>query len=333
MIRVARALLVVGGVFVLVALVARVGPAVISDMLRRVGWAFMAVSALYGAHDVLRALALWRSLPSPVLSFAEVLRVRLSGEVVETLTFSGPFLAEPAQGWLLTRRGLSVAEAYAAVAIEYLLYAVVSAWMTIAALTMLFARGALPDGLRTAVVVIIVAMVAFTVAFFAAVISGVGFIVPMIRCVAVIAGRARADAAALRFEPVERVLVDFMHTRPARLAEVLMIEAAGHALLALEIWAVVRALGFHLTRVDPFIVEGGVKFIAVAFFFIPGQLGASEGLYAMLFGSIGLPAAVGLTMALVRRIRALMVAGAALGWLALTRGDRVEDPSTQTDAD
>jgi uncharacterized membrane protein YbhN (UPF0104 family) len=118
------------------------------------------------------------------------------------------------------------------------------------------------------------------------------------------------------------VLVGFMHNRPTRLAEVLTIEAGAHALLALEIWVVVRTLGSHLTPADPFIVEGSVKFISIAFFFIPGQLGASEGVYALLFGAIGLPAATGLTMALVRRIRALIVAGAALAVLAWTRGDR-----------
>jgi hypothetical protein len=188
---------------------------------------------------------------------------------------------------------------------------------------MLLARGVLPDAMRAPAVATIVAMLAFTVAFFVAAVTGVGLIVPIVRRVGVIAGRARADAAALRIDPIERVLVGFMHNRPARLAEVLMLEAGAHALLALEIWIVVRAIGFHLAPADPVIVEGGVKVISVVFFFIPGQLGASEGVYTLLFRAIGLPAAAGLTMALVRRIRGLMVAGAALGMLAWTRDNRV----------
>ena len=320
--RVRRALLLAGGATLLAVLVVRIGPGVIADMLRRVGWGFLAVSALYATHVAVRALALWRSLPITLLPYAAVLRVRLSGEAVEMLTFSGPFLAEPAKGWLLTRYGFSGADAYGSVALEYLLYTVVSFWMATVALAMLLARDVLPDTMHAPVVAIIVAMVAFTVAFFVAAVTGVGLIVPIVRRVGAIAGRARADAAALRIDPVERVLVGFMHNRPARLAEVLTIEAGAHALLALEIWVVVRALGFHLAPVDPFIIEGGVKFIGIAFFFIPGQLGASEGVYALLFGAIGLPAATGLTVALVRRIRALIVAGAALAVLAWTHRNR-----------
>jgi len=318
----ARALLLVGGATALVVLIESVGAGIIADMLRRIGWAFLAVSALYAAHVAVRAAALWRSLPVALISYVDVLRVRLSGEAVEVLTLSGPFIAEPMKGWLLTQRGVSAADAYGGVALEYLLYTVVSTWMAAAALAMLLARGVLPGALHAPVVAIVVATIAFTVAFFIAAVTGVGLIVPIVRRLGAIAGRDRADRAAVRLDPVERVLVSFMHNRPARLAEVFAIEAGGHALLAIEIWVVVRALGLHLALADPFVLEGSTKFIGIVFFFIPGQFGASEGVYALLFGAIGLPAAAGLTMALVRRIRALVVAGGALAVLAWTRGER-----------
>ena len=91
--------------------------------------------------------------------------------------------------------------------------------------------------------------------------------------------------------------------------------------MILEIWIVVAALGFRLPWRDPLIIEGGVKFIAVAFSFIPGQFGASEGVYALLFGAIGLPTAAGLTLALVRRVRGVLVAAAGVITLAFV-GDR-----------
>src|SRR5712692_6160076 len=179
--RLARALLIAGGASILAALLARVGVATIADMLRRVGWGFLAVSGLYAAHVAVRALALWRSLPIARLPYAEVLRVRLSGEAVETLTFSGPFIAEPAKGWLLTKRGLSGTDAFGAVALEYLLYTVMSVWMATAALAMLFARGVLPDAMRVPAAATIAAMLAFTAAFFTAAVTGVGLIVPIVR--------------------------------------------------------------------------------------------------------------------------------------------------------
>src|SRR5713101_7902757 len=110
---------------------------------------------------------------------------------------------------------------------------------------------------------------------------------------------------------VEEVIVTFLHAQSGRLAEVLGIEASAQLLLILEVWLVIAALGFSRSWSNPLIVEGGVKFIGIAFAFIPGQFGASEGVYALIADAIGLPTAAGLTLALVRRVRGLLVA--ALG--------------------
>jgi hypothetical protein len=64
---------------------------------------------------------------------------------------------------------------------------------------------------------------------------------------------------------------------------------------------------------------GGAKLISVAFFFIPGQVGATEAVYAFLLRAIDLSASVGLTLVFVRRVRSLCVAGAgplALAWFS-----------------
>jgi uncharacterized membrane protein YbhN (UPF0104 family) len=129
----------------------------------------------------------------------------------------------------------------------------------------------------------------------------------------------------MRIAPAEGVLVGLMHDRPARLAELLAIEAGGHALLVLEIYVVIRSLGYDVGLIDTLVLEGASKFIAVAFFFVPGQVGASEGVYTLLFRAIGLPAAAGLTMALVRRVRGLIVGGLGMAILAWTgQGPRPE---------
>ena len=54
-------------------------------------------------------------------------------------------------------------------------------------------------------------------------------------------------------------LLDGQVLRGDALARVL--EALGHALLALEIWIVLRAIGFHVVPIDPLVMEGGVQII------------------------------------------------------------------------
>lgn len=99
--------------------------------------------------------------------------------------------------------------------------------------------------------------------------------------------------------------------RPA-FQEVLAIETIAHALLVLEVWVLLAALGLSFSWSAPLIVEGGVKFIAIAFAFIPGQFGASESVYVLIAGAVGLPVAAGLTLALVRRVRGLFLAAGGL---------------------
>jgi hypothetical protein len=314
--RIVRLLLLVLGLGMVALLVWRVGPRLVLNMLARVGWSFPAVAAIYAAHVAIRATALWRSVLGGAVSYGDVLRIRLSGEAVEMLTFTGPFLAEPAKAWLLKHRGLATADAFAAVATEYLLYTVVSSWLATIALSLLLARGLLPPAVRPAAVVILATTIAFIAAFVFAAITGIGLIVPLVRASRLLIGARRAERVAQELSPVEKVLVTFLHTYPKRLTEVFAMETAAHVLLICEIWIVVAGLGFRLSWRDPLIVEGGVKFIAIAFSFIPGQFGASEGVYALLFGAIGLPTAAGLTLALVRRVRGLLVAVA--GVVALT---------------
>src|SRR6059036_2278088 len=105
--RTLRLLLLVVGLSVAASLVWYEGPRLIAGMLARVGWRFAAAAAIYAMHVGIRAVALWRSLLDGPVRFADVLRIRLSGEAVEMLTFTGPFLAEPAKGWLLTNRGVT----------------------------------------------------------------------------------------------------------------------------------------------------------------------------------------------------------------------------------
>jgi uncharacterized membrane protein YbhN (UPF0104 family) len=92
----------------------------------------------------------------------------------------------------------------------------------------------------------------------------------------------------------------------------------GQALLVAEIWVMTRALGAPPSWGDATIIEGGIKFVSIAFAFVPGQFGASEGVYALIADAIGLPAAVGLTLTLVRRLRGVLVAAIGVVALALS---------------
>src|SRR5262249_12823554 len=140
-----------------------------------------------------------------------------------------PFLAEPTKGWLLTRRGVTPATAFAAVVTEYLVYMVVSSGLAIVALWLLAARYMLPPEAAHAALAVSAVLTAFVAAFACASVTGVGLIVPILRASGVVIGRQRALRAAREFGPVEDVIIEFLSRRRGRLGQVIAIEAVAHS--------------------------------------------------------------------------------------------------------
>lgn len=315
--RLVRLLILLIGALVLGALIRRVGLTTILSLIRQVGAAFGLIVLLYGIHVAFRALSLHRTLAGTVARFADVLRVRLAAEAIEMLTFTGPVFAEPAKGFLLTRRGLHTSTAYGAVATEYLIYTFVSACLAVTALSIIIVRHQLVGVLRGGAIAIIVGMSIYILACAFAAVTGIGLLGPAIRTATRLLGQKRSQQLTAAVAPVESFIVTFLHARPAQLTQVIAIELGAHLLLACEVWVMLSALGVARSFGLALLAEGGVKFIGSVFAFVPGQLGAAEGSYVVVFRALGLPDAVGLTVALVRRLRSVLVAGVCLAIVTL----------------
>jgi hypothetical protein len=311
-----RAAFLTGGLLLAAVVIARAGPSRLVAMLARVGWAFVPILLLYAAYVGVRAVALSAVMPAGGLRFGDALRVRLWGGSVEVLTSTGPFLAEPAKAWMLTAGGVAVTNAFAAVAIEYLLYTTMSAAVALTAFVLLTAQGSVQGIAQQAIAVAATLTGVFIGAVAFAAVTGIGLIVPALRASGPLVGRARAVRAARAMEPVERHIVAFLHERPAALMRVLVLEVCGQALLVIELWVVLLALGVARSADVLLAVEGGGKLIGLAFFFIPGQAGIMEAVYAWLATAVGLPAAAGITLAVVRRLRSYALAGGGLWVIA-----------------
>jgi Lysylphosphatidylglycerol synthase TM region len=308
--RAGHAALLLAGLLALTLIVRHIGLATLAGLIRRIGAAFWVITLLYAVHTALRGLSLWQTLPAATIPLAEVIKIRFAAEGVEMLTLTGPFLAEPAKAWLLHRRGLDGPGAFGAVAAEYLLYNLTAAWMAAASLSILLARGALPHAVNIPAVGMLAGVAVLTIGCVIAGLTGTGLIAPSLRAIVGRVAPHRAEAAAARVRDTEAVLVAVLHDNPRRLAAVIGVELAVHFVLAIEIVVALRALDLQAPIASAFIIEGAVKSIGALFFFIPGQLGVSEGTYALLLKAMNLPAAAGVTIVLVRRARALVVGGA-----------------------
>lgn len=95
-------------------------------------------------------------------------------------------------------------------------------------------------------------------------------------------------------------------------------EVLFHAAAVAEVWLILRMIpgGEGTTLIEAFLMETTGRFITVAFKFIPYRLGIDEmgsGSVSQLLG-LGTPA--GVTLALVRRVRILLLNAAGVALLA-----------------
>jgi uncharacterized membrane protein YbhN (UPF0104 family) len=309
-----RAVLLGFGCALFIYLLVRLGTAKISSLVLGVGWYFGLIAAIYAGHQLIRAIAYWKCVTaSGRSSYRDIVRIRLSGEAIQFLTSTGPFLAEPSKVWLLRKRGLSTKHAVAATVLEYLIYTLTSAAFAIAGLTYLLINFELSRPASVAAKVLICSMGVFLLAALCAItfrIYLIGAIIKGASRLPFVGKHVRLKENDVR--ETEDLLLVVLRDRPLRFLLIVAIEFAAQALLVLELFVLLRTTGKPFSVLQPFLIEAAAKFIGLAFFFIPGQVGAAEGTYAFIFKTVGLPASAGFALAVARRLRSLLIAGAGL---------------------
>jgi hypothetical protein len=319
-----RIVLLAAGIALLVLLLWHLGPAEIVDTLGRIGWYFVPILLFGAAHQATRALALNACiLQSGVLRYRDALAIRLAGEAVQTLTLTGPVLAEPTKGWLIERRGLTFKDGFAATLTEYLIYSFVSAVMAIVGLGVLIARFQPTPTISSIATAIILACAAFLAASAIAIARRfylVGTILSGLVRLGVLRGRFKPDVNAVN--DIEDLLLSVLRDSPRRFAVIAAIEVVAQTLLVSEMFWLLRAIHVAVPVSWVFLIEAWVKFFDFAFLLVPLQVGVLEGTYASIFGVMGLPLSGGFVLAFVRRARTLVIASIGLAMLGLITRQR-----------
>src|SRR5687768_19837 len=222
-----RIVFLAAGIALFVYLLGQLGPSRVFEALRGIGWGAVPIALTYAVFQLLRSFALTQAAAGGrTIRLADALWIRLSGEAVQFLTFTGPFLAEPAKALLLERRGLTAVEGFAATITEYLSYMFTSAILAIGALSWLLLRGMVDGGVRVAAIGLLAAMVIFLLS------SAIAIALRVHLLGAILARISRLPLVRRRLKPnmtdvhrVEDLLLDVMHDRPSRFARVLLLES------------------------------------------------------------------------------------------------------------
>ena len=293
------------GLALLSTVAARFGVGDILRLLVDLRWSLLPVLALYAGHQASRAAAFMLCVRGrTAFRFADAWWIRLSGEAVECLTFTGPLLSEPTKAWLLQRAGLQLGDGLAATLTEYLASMVAAAATAVVGVGYVLAQLHPVGPVRAAAIVVLVSMAVF-----------LGVL-------------AVAAATRLRIaSPLTEALLRITREAPRRFAAIMLAEFAAQAFLALELWTLLFSAHVPCSLARAALMEGVIKFINAGWFVVPGQLGVAEGSYAVIFRVFGLASVAGVTLSVARRIRTLITALVGLVALIAMRNPRRRNAS------
>ncbi len=305
--KLAHVLVAIVGVGLLLYTVQRVGgwSAVVGG-ISSVGWWFMVVVLLGAVRLACRARAWVVCAADPHLRFRDAFGAMLAGDAAGNLTPLGLLASEPTK-ILLSRSRISAVSGIASVAIENAFYIASVSIVLLAGTWLFLQRADLPAGLeQISEATLVVTAITATAGIWAArtrpaVLSRLAPVVTKL------AGRSDAPADAVR--EVESRIYGVLQWPVTRMLQVAGLMALFHVLAVAEVWMVLRLLpgADQITAVDAFLMESAGRFVTIAFKFVPYRLGIDEMGSGAVAQVLGLPPATGVTLALVRRLRIVVL--------------------------
>jgi glycosyltransferase 2 family protein len=314
--RLARPLLVLGGLGAIAYLLHQLGVRAVWDSLRALGWRLPIVLLCSSSMAaILDTLGWWVLLRDRRLPLLLLLRARLAGEAVNLTTPTASVGGEPLKAYLL-RPHVPLAEGLASIVVDKT--TVVAGQVLLLLFGLVLAMFVLPrsSGLVVAMqalcAVQIGALTGFILVQTLGIFGGGGRFLGRI-------GVARADRYQEGLDAVDRSLRRFYREHASRVLGSTMLHTAAWVSGALEIYLFLVFVGFPSSLVPSLIIEAFSTAVKFASFMIPASLGALEGGHVAAFSALGLGGATGLSYTLVRRLREAIWGGIGWLWLACLR--------------
>ena len=303
------------GLGLLIFTVRRVGGwSAIVDGIGSIGWWFAAVVLLGALRMVCRTRAWMICANDPQLRFVDAFSAWLVSDAMGNLTPLGLLASEPTKV-LMVRTRISTVTGIASVTIENIFYTA-SVLIVLLSGTWLFLQKAnIPQSLEQVSELIIAAVAIAAVIGIWAARRRPAVLSKFAPFISKLAGKADAPADAIR--DVEQQIYAVPQWPLSRLAHVGLWEVAFHVGAVAEVWLVLRLLIPDITISEAFLLESAGRFVTVAFKFVPYRLGIDEAGSGAVASALGMPPATGVTLALVRRLRIIVLN--AVGLIRLVR--------------
>ena len=303
------------GIALLIVTVQRAGGwSAVADGAVSVGWWFIAIVGLGAVRMACRTRAWLVAANDPQLRFTDAFTAWIVSDAMGNLTPLGVLASEPTK-ILMMRGKLSTVTSIASVTIENAFYTASVLLVLLSGTWLFLQRAAVPPELERVSEVIIVVVAIIAIVAIWAVRTRPAVLSRLAPLVTKLAGKSDAPADAIR--EVEARIYAVPQWPIGRIAHVALWEVAFHIAAVAEVWIVLRLLVPDITIAETFLLESAGRFVTVAFKFVPYRLGIDEAGSGAVAAVLGMPPAVGVTLAMVRRIRIIVLN--AIGLIALVK--------------
>lgn len=315
------AFLVLGVIFLFI-LVKKIGVETLWQYLKSVGWkTCLQVFIISLTWNILYTVAWQLFLKSHGghISFFALLRIKMAGEAVNTITPANFLGGDPVRIYLLKKYYRWSAGA-ASVVVDRTLHAMATILIVILGSSLAFWKlDSIPQNIKVGLPIILSVFIVFVAFIFLH--QRRGFFTFLMDCVKRLGIKREFSSDTIRrFEELDTDISEFYLQNTRGFWAAFGLHIVGRTLGIVEIFAIGYAASSQFRFFDAWILGALAPLINAIFTFIPGAMGVMEGAYAATLYFLGLPSSIGIVIQIIRRIRAAVWITLGLG--ALTMQER-----------
>lgn len=309
------------GIALLCLLIHKIGLATVIASARELGWLLIPIIAISFLWYILYTAA-WmqflRRLENRI-GFFDLLRIKLTGEAVNTLTPANFIGGDPMRIYLL-KKNFPVLEGAASVVVDRTLHSVATLIVVLLGIVVGFVTfERLPANLKFGVPIALIVSLSFMIFLLVHQRRGLfGLLINACRKLGL--KREFSQETVNRFMELDAHIIDFYHANHKGFILALTFHTAGRMLGLLEIFLVGKTISDDFTLFAALMLTALAPMVNAIFTFIPGAIGVLEGAYSGTLYLMHMDPALGITIQIAKRIRAAF--WIILGLLFLGSHDR-----------
>ena len=310
------------GVGLFVYLVRQTGLTALAHYLGMMGWGFALIIGLSGFRNCARAGSWYLSIEPNKrgITFWRLMNVMLAGEAIKYLTATGPLLGEPAKA-AMVRHQVPLLQGFSSVLVENLIYYLTVFIFMLAGLPALAWLTEVPGNLKLAGYILMSTITLAVLVTWLAIRRRWFVLARALEQLARLTNRRaseprpqrrRIEAIAIQVRAVEDNLYSFYARRRGAFYLIFSLDMCAHLINVVEVYIILALLKLPATLSIGFLVEAVTKVINMVFFFVPTRAGVYESGNALLLQALGMSAAAGIALAIIRKLRAFVWVGYGL---------------------